>query len=124
LAFSFHFNLQGAKMKNHPNAAFWKEHVAAASQDPVSISAYAKRHALEVKSLYYWRQKIREFNAVPKAANSSVSPFVAVRVPEKINEQRAANCTLVLAQDIRLEMTAPPTPEWLANFIRAMQGIC
>ena len=111
-------------MKNHLKAAFWKEHVTAASQDPVSISAYAKRHALEVKSLYYWRQKISECNSVSKADNSSVSPFVAVRVTEKINEQRAANFTLVLAKDIRLEMTAPPTPEWLGNFIRAIQGMC
>jgi hypothetical protein len=44
-------------------------------------------------------------------------------MPEKINEQRSANFALVLAQNIRLEMTAPPTPEWLANFIRAMQGM-
>jgi hypothetical protein len=43
-------------------------------------------------------------------------------MPEKINEQRSANFALVLAQNIRLEMAAPPAPEWLANFIRAMQG--
>jgi transposase-like protein len=110
-------------MKKHSNATFWKEHVAAALQDPVSISAYAKRHAVPVKSLYYWHKKIKRSNSESKPVAAIATPFVALRMPEKINEQRSANFALVLAQNIRLEMTAPPTPEWLANFIRAMQGM-
>jgi len=109
-------------MKKHSNATFWKDHVAAALQDPVSISAYAKRHAIPVKSLYYWHKKIKRFNSASKPVAAIATPFVTVRMPEKINEQRSANFALVLAQNIRLEMAAPPTPEWLANFIRAMQG--
>ncbi|MET3120119.1 transposase-like protein [Undibacterium sp. GrIS 1.8] len=110
-------------MKAQPNAAFWKEHIAAAMQGPESISAYAKRHSISTKSLYYWRQKIMEINSVPKPVTAIVSPFVAVQVPQKIHEQRAANFALVLEQGIRLEMTAAPAPEWLANVIRAMQGM-
>jgi len=110
-------------MKKHSNATFWKEHVAAALQDPVSISAYAKRHTIPVKSLYYWHKKIKRSNSESKPVAAIATPFVALRMPEKINEQRSANFALVLAQNIRLEMTAPPTPEWLANFIRAMQGM-
>ena len=109
-------------MKKHSNATFWKDHVAAALQDPVSISAYAKRHAIPVKSLYYWHKKIKKSYSASKPVAEIATPFVAVRIPEKINEQRGANFALVLAQNIRLEMAVPPAPEWLANFIRAMQG--
>ncbi len=109
-------------MKKHSNATFWKDHVAAALQDPVSISAYAKRHVIPVKSLYYWHKKINKINSASKPVAEIATPFIAVRIPEKNHEQRSANFALVLAQNIRLEMAAPPAPEWLANFIRAMQG--
>ena len=109
-------------MKKHSNATFWKDHVAAALQDPVSISAYAKRHAIPVKSLYYWHKKIKRSNFASTPVAAIATPFVAVRIPEKIREQHGANFALVLAQNVRLEMAAPPAPDWLANFIRAMQG--
>ncbi|MET3124323.1 transposase-like protein [Oxalobacteraceae bacterium GrIS 2.11] len=59
-------------MKSHPKADFWKEHVAAARQDPDSISAYAKRHSIAIKALYYWHSKFKKINSVPKSVVSAL----------------------------------------------------
>ncbi len=110
-------------MKSHPNAAFWKEHVTAALQDPVSISAYAKRHDIAVKSLYYWNKKLKKSGLISKSAKQISSAFIAVHVPEKIMNPRTANFRLMLATGIHFEMNELPAPEWLASFVVATKGM-
>lgn len=109
-------------MKKIMGLAFWQKHVAAAKLEEGSASAYAKRHGISAKSLYYWRRKLN----LPTESRSDVcqaSQFVALRVADKVTWQRSSNYTLVLASGMRLEMAALPAPEWLANLAHAVQGV-
>ena len=38
---------------------FWAEHVAALKVAAIDASEYASRHDIAVKSLYYWRRKLK-----------------------------------------------------------------
>lgn len=99
-------------------------HVAAIKREGVSTSAYAKRHALAVKSLYRWQRKLDDAAAVVTAKVNDGRAFVALRVAEPVVvERREAGCTLMLGSGMRLEMTTLPTPEWLAALARATQGV-
>lgn len=104
-------------------AEFWKVHVAAIKREGVSTSAYAKRHALAVKSLYYWQRKLNGATSAAAVANHA-SAFVAVRMdaPAFVAGQAPTGCTLLLGSGLRLEMATLPTPEWLAALGRAAQG--
>jgi hypothetical protein len=102
-------------------SAFWFEHLKAIKQEAISISAYAKRHRLPVKSLYYWQRKLKAATKSPTAPNQP-SAFVALRIAEPAKPQQSISCTLLLPAGIRLDISALPTPEWLAALGRAMQG--
>ena len=106
---------------------FWAKHVAAAKLEAISASEYARRHGLSVSALYYWQRKLCTATAdtrkeVSKLARSArASKFVALRVTDKA-AVLSCPCTLVLPSDLRLEMTALPSPEWLAALVRAAQA--
>ncbi len=57
--------------------AFWSKHMAAIKQEGISTSAYAKRHGLAAKSLYYWQRKARRAAAPTKVVGPKA--FVALR---------------------------------------------
>ncbi len=99
--------------------AFWSEHMAAIKQGGISTSAYAKRHDIPVKSLYYWQRKVRLAAAPAKVAGPKA--FVALRVSEPA-ESTPMGCVLVLACGMRLEMPALPSPAWLTALSRSAQG--
>lgn len=101
---------------------FWLAHVAAIKREGISTAAYAERHGLAAKSLYYWQRKLRTAPpATPRA--SSGSTFVALRVAEPVAvRQPHTACTLILSSGLRLEMTALPATEWLAALGRAVEG--
>jgi len=69
-----------------------------------------------VAALYYWQRKLKANTGVSEAGQES--KFVALRVAA----QRSSPCTLVLPSGLHLEMSALPTPEWLAALGRAMPG--
>lgn len=96
---------------------FWMAHIAAIEEEGVATSAYAKRHGLALKSLYYWHRKVR-LAAVP----TSPQAFVALRVSEPMADSASMACVLVLACGLRLEMPALPSPVWLAALSRSAQG--
>ena len=100
---------------------FWAEHVAAIKREAISTSAYAKRHKIAVKSLYYWQRKLNAATA-PQVPTLPPKAFVALRVCEPV-EQVPICCTLVLDSGMRLEMSALPAPIWLAALGRAAQGV-
>ena len=106
---------------------FWVEHVAAAKLETISASEYARRHGLSVSALYYWQHKLRAATAdTPKelskhAKSAHASKFVVLHVAD-IAAERACRCTLVLPSDMRLEMSALPSPEWLTALVRAAQA--
>jgi hypothetical protein len=128
---------------------FWQEHVTAASAYKGSAIEYAKAHYISVSALYYWQRKFRaKETAVKKmtvnetyskepsvhssnskkvgAPSSLSSQFVALRMattgvplaPTTV----AAHCALVLASQVRLELSELPDPQWLVGLVRATQG--
>ena len=103
--------------------AFWAAHIAAIEEEGVATSAYAKRHELALKSLYYWQRKVRLAAAAPI---KPISPraFVALRVSEPVAAPGSMACVLVLACGMRLEMPVLPSPAWLAALSRSAQGAC
>jgi hypothetical protein len=108
-------------MKHPP--AFWAEHVAAANRTDMSAAAYARRHGIAVKSLYYWKRKLRA-EVVPIATAKPVGDkFVAVRMVEPVVVPPSSGCTLIMTSGLRLEIPVLPAPEWLAAVGRATQGV-
>lgn len=102
---------------------YWSNHVAAIKARGVTASAYARQHKLSVASLYYWQRKLQSQSAlhsVEVAAPKTQSKFVALRVRDTVPEVMppSCRCTLVLAGGIRLEMSALPDPQWLAQVDR------
>lgn len=95
---------------------FWMAHVAAVKLEAISASAYARQHGLSVAALYYWQRKLKSKAEVSGAGQES--KFVALHVAA----QRPCLCTLVLPSGLHLEMSALPTPEWLAALGHALPG--
>jgi hypothetical protein len=102
-------------------SAFWMGHVEAIRREGISTNAYANRHGIAVKRLYYWQRKTASVAASSGADLSGA--FVALRVAPLAKATASANCTLVLVSGVRLEMAALPAPEWLAALGRASQEV-
>jgi len=99
--------------------AFWTAHIAAIKEEGIATSAYAKRHELVLKSLYYWQRKVRLVAAPTKLI--SPKAFVALWVSEPVAGSASMACVLVLACGMRLELPALPSPTWLAALSRSAQ---
>ena len=100
---------------------FWQGHVEAAKREAMPTSDYARLHGVPVKSLYRWQRTLKAVPAaVPKAG--SPSAFVSVRVADGVLPRATSGYTLMLGQGVRLEMSALPSPDWLAALVRASQG--
>lgn len=106
-------------MKRTPE--FWQGHVEAAKREAMATSDYARLHGVPVKSLYRWQRKLK---AVPSVASNagSAGTFVSVRVADGVLPRATSGYSLMLGQDVRLEMSALPSPDWLAALVRASQG--
>ena len=102
------------------NSAFWAAHLEAIRQEATSKTAYAKRHGISVKRLYYWQRKLKTPPANGVAA-SQPKTFVSLRVAEQV-PNCPTSCTLVLGSGMRLEMSALPAPTWLAALVKSAQG--
>jgi transposase-like protein len=98
---------------------FWAGHVATAKREGGSTRAYAQRHGLSLAALYYWQRKLK---SVTPAEPVKVSKFVALRVADTGTTQRSSACTLVMPSGMRLEMTALPSPQWLAALADTTKG--
>ena len=98
---------------------FWAAHVAASQRESIPVSEYARRHGLSVKSLYYWRRKLKKSDTTDTPLPSR--KFVALCIAPGASQQ--SNCTLALPSGLRLEMSALPAAEWLAALVRAVPGM-
>ncbi len=103
-------------------SAFWLAHVAAIKREAISTNAYAQRHGIEVKRLYYLQRKTRATAATPPPCPSQPTAFVALRVAQSLVAHAPTNCTVVLGSGIRLEMSELPSLHWLVALDRAAQG--
>ena len=119
---------------------FWQEHVTAANSYNGSGAEYAKAHGITSSALYYWQKKFRIKATTPQesttkqisskksgATPSLNSQFVALRVAapaaQPLASPRAiAPCTIVMASQVRLELSELPDPQWLVSLVRATQG--
>jgi len=95
---------------------FWAAHVASSKLEAIPASEYARRHGFSVKSLYYWRRKLKQSDTAD--ASQPAGKFVALRIAP--GGFRPSHCTLALPSSLRLEMSALPQPEWLAALVRAV----
>lgn len=90
----------------------WLHHIEQAKAQALSFAAYAKTHALNVNSLYYW-------NKIFTRKKSTVKPmqFSAVRVAPVA----AVPCVLQLSSHIALQLPTVPDPGWLAELFRQLE---
>jgi|PersoiStandDraft_1058852.scaffolds.fasta_scaffold07787_1 transposase-like protein len=111
----------------------WAGHVAAITAQGISPIAYAKQHGLVQSTLYRWLQKLQATSTSapgtqPLRASAAPAKFIALRLSEP--EHRVSSpssvpthCTLTLPSGVRLEMSALPTPQWLADLARCAHGV-
>lgn len=102
-------------------SAFWMAHLTAIEREAISMNAYAKRHRIAVKRLYYWQRKLKTSGKPPIHANQP-NTFVALRIAEPVIGQSPTHCTLMFESGMRLEMSGLPAPTWLAALGSALQG--
>jgi len=107
----------------------WPSHIEAITIQGISTRAYAKRHDLALSALYYWQRKLKSAPPVqtktePLGATKQSAKFVALRInePQRAPQPAPTHCTLVLAGGMRLEMPVLPSPQWLADVGRYVQG--
>ena len=100
---------------------FWTSHVEALQREGMAVSLYARVHGLALSSLYYWRRKLK-MAANAGAVGDATGKFVSLRLVDRVAPVSAAHCTLLLVSGLRLEMTALPSPAWLAAFEQARSG--
>jgi transposase-like protein len=124
---------------------FWQEHVTAANSYNGSGAEYAKAHGITSSALYYWQKKFRlkattlqeptpqesttkQISSKKSGATPSLSSqFVALRVAAPVAQPSASPraitpCTLLMASQVRLELSELPDPQWLVSLVRATQG--
>lgn len=86
----------------------WLSHVERAQEQGLSLQEYARRNGIMVSSLYAARKSLRASR--PKSLSAGLN-FMEVRNTDSFV---AAACTLYLAHGICLQLSALPSPEWLA----------
>lgn len=91
---------------------YWSQHLAAIESEGISTKAYAQREGLSVAALYQWRSELKV-----RGANSAPKGFVAVKVTRP---ERAVRCLLKLRDDVSLELSELPSPQWVAALCAAM----
>ena len=112
---------------------YWVKYVASLELEGGSVQAYARAHGISADCLYYWRRKLNK-KSPPSPSKVAVqrnvtNKFVALRVADtpnvvqRIAQSGTGNCTLLIGNNIRLDMAALPTPEWLASLARTAQGV-
>lgn len=112
---------------------YWVKHVERLALEGGSVPAYARAHGISADCLYYWRRKLnKKRSQLPSKAAGQLNPnnkFVSLRiagaanVTQRIASPGTGNCTLLIGNNIRLDMAALPTPEWLASLALSTQGV-
>ena len=111
-----------------PGQAWWEFHLNAIAREGIAVKAYARREGLDESSLYYWRRRLRAQIQGPQPlalehSNGGSPPSSARFVSVCVNPVRDATDThsvLILASGLRLELSALPSPQWLAQVSLAL----
>ena len=108
--------------RTNEGLAYWQLHLEAIKREAISTNAYARRHGIEVKRLYYWQSKSRTAALAAPVVVAQPQTFVAMHIAKPVVAQAMTHCTLMLGAGICLEMSALPSPQWLVALCHAAQG--
>ncbi len=98
---------------------YWSRHLAAIEAQGVTTKAYAARERLPATSLYYWRRRLKGTASEPSVAPGTESRrFVAVGVDRR---EPCSGCSVIVADTLRVEVDALPSPQWLAALAEAVR---
>jgi len=59
---------------------FWLQHYQACQSAGKSLAGYAREHGLAVKSLYYWKKRLRQLGAIDDSLSSIAPVFQKVQL--------------------------------------------
>ena len=106
-------------------AEFWRTHVAQVKRAGVTSKAYAEQHGLSVHSLRHWISRINAESA--RTAAPQADAFVALGLEGGASSRTSASapsgCTLRCRSGWELELTALPSPQWLAGLSVALREV-
>lgn len=108
-------------MKISKGVQFWTEHLVGVKREGLSLMAYAGKHGLRIKTLYYWSSKLKRAGGVKLAPTDS--QFVALRVTQAPRVKSEPSCVLVVNSTLRLELQLLPSPQWLAALAQSLRGL-
>jgi len=105
---------------------FWtavdaREALAACSRSGETIGAFARRHGLAAKRLYWWRRRLKSDTAV----EDGDARLIPVTVRAERVEPRAATSgsVAVVAGELRIEVgeAGAVSPAWIAELLRLVR---
>ena len=96
-------NKSSARLKNEE---IWRQHVAALSRHPGSVSSYCETHGISRFALKYWRRKLEgQAEGIARRVTSSPSFIPVVISPQEVRPERQL-----------------PDPKWLAELIHHLSS--
>jgi len=110
-----------------PGQAWWESHLNTIAREGIDTKAYARREGLPVSSLYYWRRRIKAQSQDQHTLVHNRQPperqrlFVPVAMDANGGGD-ASRYVLALGPGLRLELSALPHPQWLAQVSHALSA--
>ncbi|MEN9478279.1 MAG: hypothetical protein RLZZ300_2420 [Pseudomonadota bacterium] len=98
---------------------FWVSHLSAIEAEGITTKAYAEREGLSPQALYQWRKRLVAGDRRSRA-KLGVGGFVPIQIKPSMTAR--TGCTVVIGADLRLECTALPAVDWLAELSAALTG--
>ena len=105
-------------------AEYWRALVAELKRAGVTSKAYAEQHGLSVHSLRHWVSRLKADASMNTAAQAG--GFVALcldRTAAPVRTAVVGGCTLRCGAGWELELTALPSPQWLAGLSMALREV-
>ncbi|MCG6201218.1 IS66 family insertion sequence element accessory protein TnpA [Psychromonas antarctica] len=79
----------------------WLDHINQASEQNLSMSAYAKQHNLALKSFYNARSALIKKGVLPAIINNTLMP---ITIPPLGAEQLSSSCRVTLCNGVIVEL--------------------
>lgn len=102
--------------------AEWLSHVRAASDQGMTLSAYAVSQGLSASSLYQAKSKLMETGAWPRSSTAPSKSRHPVNRSAFVKAQVLAvpmSCRLAQVSGWRMECDELPSPQWLSDLVRS-----
>ena len=105
--------------KRELNRQRWRERISAWKDSSQSQKAFCEEHHLRLASFQRWRRifKVEDSAGLPTATE-------AVRfVPVKVHQERPTNVTILLEEDLRIEVPGGFDPHLLQQVIQVLRAL-